>query len=118
MFGLSGTGLLVAVLVFWLVAWAANQKLAGLEIESRAARWTVGLFIPFLFGATLLVLWQGIVVGLDVPQVVMPPPSMVWERITASTDILWADFVQTFIKGVIVIVAIMANQPRRTGSSG
>jgi NitT/TauT family transport system permease protein len=50
-----------------------------------------------LFGATLLVLWEGITRGLDVPQVLMPPPSMIWERITgSSTDILWADFQQTF----------------------
>jgi NitT/TauT family transport system permease protein len=32
--------------------------------------------------------------------VLLPPPSMIWERIL-STDILWADFQQTFLKAVI-----------------
>ncbi|MEM1286073.1 MAG: ABC transporter permease [Pseudomonadota bacterium] len=102
MFGLSGIGLLVAAFVFWLVAWAANQRLAKLTIENGAVRAGVNLLVPVIFGVTLLVLWEGIVVGLDVPQVVMPPPSMVWDRITESTDILWADFQQTFLRAVIV----------------
>lgn len=101
MFGLSGTGLLVAVLVFWLVAWAVNQRLATLTIAHEGVRAAINLAVPVIFGVTLLVLWEGIVVGLNVPQVVMPPPSMVWDRIVESTDILWADFVQTFIRAVI-----------------
>ena len=101
MFGLSGTGLLVAVLVFWLVAWALNQRLATLTIAHEGVRAAINLAVPVIFGVTLLVLWEGIVVGLNVPQVVMPPPSMVWDRIVESTDILWADFVQTFIRAVI-----------------
>ena len=101
MFGLSGTGLLVAVLAFWLVAWALNQRLATLTIAHEGVRAAINLAVPVIFGVTLLVLWEGIVVGLNVPQVVMPPPSMVWDRIVESTDILWADFVQTFIRAVI-----------------
>ena len=101
MLGLSGTGLLVAVLVFWLVAWAVNQRLATLTIAHEGVRAAINLAVPVIFGVTLLVLWEGIVVGLNVPQVVMPPPSMVWDRIVESTDILWADFVQTFIRAVI-----------------
>ncbi len=100
MMGLTGTSLLWAALVFWIVAWAANQRLAGLNL-SGAPKVLINLLIPVLFGATLLVLWEGITRGLDVPQVVMPPPSMVWERIVSSTDILWADFQQTFLKAVI-----------------
>lgn len=98
--GLTGTSILWAALAFWIVAWAANQRLAGLNL-SGAPKVLVNLLIPVLFGATLLVLWEGVTRGLDVPQVVMPPPSMVWERIVSSTDILWADFQQTFLKAVI-----------------
>jgi NitT/TauT family transport system permease protein len=101
MFGLTGSTILIAALAFWIAAWAINQRLASVTVENRQLRWGLNLFVPFLFGLTLLVLWEGIVVGLDVPQVVMPPPSMVWDRILASTDILWADFVQTFIRAVI-----------------
>jgi NitT/TauT family transport system permease protein len=98
---MTGMGILWAALAFWIVAWAANQKLAGLKLENASARTAINLAIPVLFGVTLLVLWEGITRGLDVPQVVMPPPSMVWERIVSSTDILWADFQQTFLKAVI-----------------
>ena len=98
---MSGIGILWAALVFWLVAWAVNQRLATLAVDHRGMKTAINLAIPVLFGATLLVLWEGITRGLDVPQVVMPPPSMVWERILSSTDILWADFQQTFLKAVI-----------------
>ena len=98
---MSGMGILWAALAFWAVAWFANQRLAGLAVTNPAARLAVNLAIPVLFGVTLLVLWEGITRGLNVPQVVMPPPSMVWERIISSTDILWADFRQTFLKAVI-----------------
>ncbi|MEM1289246.1 MAG: ABC transporter permease [Pseudomonadota bacterium] len=97
---MTGIGLLWGALIFWIVAWAANQRLSLLDL-SGGARLAVNLAIPVLFGATLLILWEGIVRGLDVPQVVMPPPSMVWDRILESTDMLWADFVQTFIRAVI-----------------
>ena len=97
---MTGTGTLFAALAFWALAWAANQRLARLELDG-GAKVAINLLIPVLFGVTLLVLWEGIVRGLDVPQVVMPPPSMVWDRITDSTDLLWADFVQTFIRAVI-----------------
>ena len=46
-------------------------------------------------------LWEGIVRGLEVPSVLLPPPSMIWERITNSLPILWADFQQTFLKAVL-----------------
>jgi NitT/TauT family transport system permease protein len=42
-----------------------------------------------------------IVLGFQVPQVLLPPPSMIADRFVASTDILWADFQQTFLKAVI-----------------
>ncbi|MEM6711170.1 MAG: ABC transporter permease [Pseudomonadota bacterium] len=98
---MSGIGLLVAALTFWVLAWAVNQRLANWNVESHALKIGINLFIPVLFGVTLLVLWEGITRGLDVPQVVMPPPSMVWDRITDSVDILWADFQQTYLKAVI-----------------
>ena len=98
---MSGVGILWAALAFWVLAWAVNQRLARLEFASPAARLAVNLAVPALFGITLLVLWEGITRGLNVSPVVMPPPSMVWERITNSVDILWADFQQTFLKAVI-----------------
>ncbi|RKF05549.1 ABC transporter permease [Oceaniradius stylonematis] len=61
----------------------------------------VNLAIPVLFGAAILALWEGITRGFGVPTVILPPPSMIWERIISSVPTLWADFQQTYLKGVV-----------------
>ncbi len=94
-------GILIFALVFWIAAWALNTWLARLQPASRIAAQTINLAIPVLFGVTLIVLWEGITRGFDVPSVLLPSPSMIWDRITASVDILWDDFYQTFMKAVL-----------------
>ncbi|RYH11407.1 ABC transporter permease [Tropicimonas sp. IMCC6043] len=59
------------------------------------------LFVPTVFGIGLLLFWEGIVQGMGVPGVILPAPSAIWAAFTASTDILWLDFVQTFVKGAL-----------------
>ncbi|MGB5065850.1 MAG: ABC transporter permease [Albidovulum sp.] len=83
---------------FWLVAWAFNAWLAGQGLARRRA---VRLFIPALFGVTLLILWEGAVRGLKVPSVILPAPSAIWAAIVASLPMLWGDFVQTILKGAL-----------------
>jgi NitT/TauT family transport system permease protein len=83
-------------ILFWLTAWAFNAWAA----RQPFARTRVGrLAIPALFGVTLLVLWEGVVRGLEVPGVILPAPSAIWGTITASVPTLWQDFVQTILKG-------------------
>jgi len=94
--------LVAGVVIFWLAAWALNEFLVRRFSANRAVR----LFVPLLFGVTLLVLWEGITRGLAVPQVLLPPPSAIWARLTDSTSILWADFQQTFLKSVLAGYAI------------
>jgi len=89
--------LIIGVIVFWLAAWALNVWLANRYPGSRVVR----IFVPTLFGVTLLILWEGIARGADIPTVLLPPPSMIWERLTGSLDILRADFVQTFLKSAL-----------------
>ncbi|WP_193142013.1 MULTISPECIES: ABC transporter permease [unclassified Meridianimarinicoccus] len=85
-------------ILFWVLAWWANIRLAN----STLADTRFGMAaVPILFGVTLLVLWEGLVRGLSVPGVILPPPSMIAARFAASTSILWADFRQTFIKGAL-----------------
>jgi NitT/TauT family transport system permease protein len=99
---------LVLSLAFWIAAWAANIWLANSRWrDTRVVRITV----PLLFGVTLLVLWEGIVRGLGVSQVILPPPSLVGQTFASSLDILWTDFVQTVVKGAFrgfVIGAVAA----------
>ena len=92
--------ILIAI-VFWLSTWGINQRLAVLNIKNPNLQRGVDILIPMLFGAALLMLWEGICRGFSVPTVLLPPPSMIWARITSSVDILWADFQQTYLKAVV-----------------
>lgn len=89
---------LFLALAFWLVAWGLNIWLSN--SHWRASR-AVRIAVPVIFGLTLLVLWEGIVRGLDVSPVILPPPSLVAQTFANSTDILWVDFVQTVLKGAL-----------------
>lgn len=90
--------LVILSLMFWAGAWWLNVGLSQSGVvQSRAGR----LLVPAIFGITLLVVWEGLVRGLNVPGVILPPPSAIGARIAASLPTLWADFRQTFIKGAL-----------------
>ncbi len=91
---------LLTAIAFWLGAWLVNLRLA--RVSEGPVLPLINLIIPFLFGAAILALWEGITRGLEVPTVLLPPPSMIWERITTSVPILWADFKQTYLKAVVI----------------
>jgi NitT/TauT family transport system permease protein len=93
----------LGTLLFWAAAWALNIRLAASRLtRSRAGR----LIVPAVFGLTLLGVWEGLVRGLQVPSVILPPPSAIAAKIAASTDLLWVDFLQTFVKGALSGYAI------------
>ena len=89
---------IVAALVFWAAAWGLNVWLAHSKWSGRLA---VRIAVPVIFGLTLLVLWEGIVRGLEVSQVILPAPSLIAATFFASTDILWIDFRQTVLLGAL-----------------
>ncbi|TGD66066.1 ABC transporter permease [Tabrizicola sp. WMC-M-20] len=94
---------LIGAIVFWLAAWALNVRLAASRFgATRAGQITVAA----LFGITLLVLWEGLVRGFAVPTVILPGPSVIGPKIVSSLPILWADFVQTVIRGALSGFAI------------
>ncbi|WP_027833486.1 ABC transporter permease [Maritalea myrionectae] len=97
---------IIVALAFWIATWAINQKLAKMRFDDNTVQTSVDIFIPILFGAALLMLWEGFCRGFNVPTVLLPPPSMIWGRITNSVDILWADFQQTYLKAVLAGYAI------------
>lgn len=91
------TNVFIAI-VIWIVAWALNSWLAnGTYKKSRV----VSFAVPLIFGATILVVWELVVTGLDVPVVILPPPSLILATILDSTTLLWEDFTQTFLKGAL-----------------
>lgn len=83
------------LLVVWLAAWGLNIVLSNKS--SRAAH----LAVPVIFGITLLILWQMAVRLFDVSPVILPAPTDIWVAITQSVPILWADFIQTVVKGAL-----------------
>jgi NitT/TauT family transport system permease protein len=93
----------LGTMLFWAAAWALNIRLAASGLtRSRAGR----LIVPAIFGLTLLGVWEGLVRGLQVPSVILPPPSAIAAKIAASTGLLWVDFLQTFVKGALSGYAI------------
>ncbi len=94
-------GYLVFAFVFWLGAWGLNEWLVRLRPKDQTAKRAIGLAVPLIFGVTLLVIWECVVRGFEIPSILLPAPSMIWARILISTPILWADFQQTFLKSVI-----------------
>ena len=99
-------GILAAAVLFWLLAWALNVWLLKIQPKRGAAARVIDLTVPVLFGAALLVLWEGITRGYNIPPVLLPSPSAIWERVVTSPDILWVDFRQTYLKAVIAGFAL------------
>jgi NitT/TauT family transport system permease protein len=87
---------LTLTLVFWLAAWGVNSALARSRFAGMRA---VRIAIPALFGLAVLVLWEGVVRGLAVPEVILPAPSRIGGAIAGNLPVLWVDFVQTILKG-------------------
>jgi NitT/TauT family transport system permease protein len=89
---------ILVALGVWALGWWVNSRLA----VSPLARTQGGkLAVPVIFGLTILILWEGLVRGLNVSPVILPPPSTVAVRFAESLQILWGDFVQTAVKGAL-----------------
>jgi len=87
---------LIAGFVFWLAAWRVNVWLSTLP-PTRAT----GLLVPTLFGVTIIVIWECVVRGFEINPVLLPAPSAIAVTFATSIPTLWADFVQTAIKGAL-----------------
>tara|TARA_R110002049_G_scaffold44333_3_gene129834 strand:- start:69836 stop:70678 length:843 start_codon:yes stop_codon:yes gene_type:complete len=94
-------GWLFFALGAWVLGWWINHLLARYPHQ----RWAQ-LAAPIVFGLTLIAIWEGVVHGLDINQVLLPAPSVIAARFAVSLDILWLDFVQTVIKGALSGYAI------------
>ncbi len=88
----------LGALVFWAAAFALNIHLS--KPQYSQAQWA-RLLVPAIFGITILVVWEGLVRGLQVPGVILPPPTVIGAKIAQSLPVLWQDFVQTFVKGAL-----------------
>ncbi|HEX4407440.1 MAG TPA: ABC transporter permease [Xanthobacteraceae bacterium] len=94
-------GFWLPVLANWIAAWLGVAGLADLKLADKTLARAVNLAIPLVFGAFIFYLWEVTVRGFGVPSVLFPAPSAIAVRFAASLQILWEDFFQTFILGVV-----------------
>ncbi|MFC5387521.1 ABC transporter permease [Aquamicrobium segne] len=99
--GQAGASFYLALGAAWLLAWRCVTVLSLMKPVSLVARRALGLIIPLIFGAWVLILWEAIVRGAGIPFLLLPPPSAIADRIAASSSVLAADFKQTVLKAVL-----------------
>ncbi len=98
---MSNPGWIIGAVLFWLAAWALNEWLVRQRFQTPAAKRASNLAVPLIFGAAIIVLWEGMVRGFAIPSILLPAPSAIFLRLIGSVPILWADFRQTFLKAVL-----------------
>ena len=90
--------LVILAFIIWILAWFLNVKLADSSLsDSRFIKFLV----PTIFGTTIIVVWELLVRGWQVPLVILPPPSLVITTASENLGILWKDLNQTFFKGAL-----------------
>jgi NitT/TauT family transport system permease protein len=90
----------LAPLVVALLALAvfSVRRLATLDERSWVGRFGT----PLLFGAWVLVFWELLTQALDVPRVLLPAPSVIWQSLLAGWGVLASDFVQTVLHSALI----------------
>ena len=92
---------IVFAVIFWIGSWFVNEWLVRQKFASPLTNRAAHLAVPLLFGITLLVIWECVVKGFAIPQILLPAPSAIWTRLINSIPTLAADFRQTFLKAVL-----------------
>ena len=90
--------LVVLAFIIWIIAWFLNVKLAD---SSFSGSRFIKFLVKTIFGTTIIVVWELLVRGWQVPLVILPPPSLVIITASENLDILWKDLNQTFFKGAL-----------------
>jgi NitT/TauT family transport system permease protein len=99
--GSAAWGFWCLVLANWAAACLGVAGLGAFRPRDKIAARVVDWAIPLLFGAFVLYLWEVAVRGFGIPAVLLPAPSVIAVRFFASLVMLWQDFFQTFILGVL-----------------
>lgn len=97
----AGGLLTIPVIVAWAALWYANVLWSRSQSLPDMLASLTGKGVPLVFGLTLVFLWEVACVGLNVPSVLLPAPSLILHRLLSSLPQLGADFVQTFISAAL-----------------
>ncbi|MCB9948121.1 MAG: ABC transporter permease [Rhodospirillaceae bacterium] len=90
--GVAAWALLIAIAV---LLWLAMARLSA--VPGRVA----SLLVPLLFGGLLVYFWEVLTRGFQVPQILLPAPSVIFDTFLADRATLWVDFWQTFVRSAI-----------------
>ncbi len=91
----AGWGLWLFLLAATLLLWRVMGVLAGVP------GLTGSVVVPGLFGLGLLVGWEVLVRGFQVPAILLPPPSRIASALAVHGPVLWDDFRQTVLTSVL-----------------
>lgn len=97
----AGGLLTIPVIVAWAALWYANILWSRSQSLPDMLASLTGKAVPLVFGLTLVFLWEVACVGLKVPSVLLPAPSLILHRLMSSLPQLGADFVQTFVRAAL-----------------
>ncbi len=96
----ADAGYWFALVSAWLFAWLFAERLSG-AISAGKVGEALGVLIPIVFGIAILVAWEAITRGGNVPKVLLPSPSGIWVKLIGNVPTIAADFQQTFLKSVL-----------------
>jgi|TARA_R110000803_G_scaffold67197_3_gene128815 NitT/TauT family transport system permease protein len=99
--GYASTGFWLFIISLWAFVWRAIDVIANYHSLETVKQQSANIIVPIAFGVWLLFVWEVVVSGFGVPQVLLPPPSMIGVRFVSSTDTMMADFYQTFVKAAL-----------------
>ena len=68
---------------------------------SLAGHWVAQIILPVVFAAIVLGLWEGLVRWYQVPEVILPPPSVIWRRILSAWPFLVQHSVPTAVEATL-----------------
>ncbi|MEH6403969.1 MAG: ABC transporter permease [Sneathiella sp.] len=96
-FAASTSSLWIFTVAVGFAAWRAMELMSAKAAHNNF----IAIIVPTLFGFWLLYLWQVITTGFAIPSVLLPSPVQIGAAFAANTDVLAADFYQTFVKSVL-----------------
>ena len=95
---MSGGGLAALLTALLALAVFSVRALAAVDERNPIGRFGT----PLLFGAWVLVFWQVLTQAFEVPQVLLPAPSLIGRALVASFGVLMSDFNQTVLHSVLI----------------
>ena len=90
------------LLVLAGLAVVSLRRLSALDPKG----WQVRFATPLLFGAWVLLFWELLTQGFDVPKVLLPAPTVVWASLLQGAPTLLGDFQQTVLHSVLIGLAL------------